>query len=128
MVPIFRMPSPSATETDQPVTGHIHPFISDDATVQLGIGGMSNAPDEMVAESDLKDFGMHTEFCCGASYSFYQSGKLTNAKRTSIRIKAFLDLHLVRRSCMMGSEIIICSRDFLSTISTTRRSSLSSTI
>lgn len=81
MVSIFRMPSHPTTETDQLIAGHIRPFIPNDATVQLGIGGMSNAPSEMMAQSDLKDLGMHIEFCCGAYYALYQAGKLTNAKK-----------------------------------------------
>ena len=35
--------------------------IPDGAVLQLGIGGMPNAVGTMIAESDLKDLGVHTE-------------------------------------------------------------------
>lgn len=79
--PLFQMTSPPATETDRRIAEHILPFIPDGATVQLGIGGMPNALGEMMAQSDLKDLGMHTELCCDAYYSLYRAGKLTNAKK-----------------------------------------------
>ena len=37
------------------------PEICDGACLQLGIGSMPNAIGKMIAESDLKDLGVHTE-------------------------------------------------------------------
>ena len=39
---------------------------------------MPNAVGEILAESDLKDLGMHTELCSDAYLELYHSGKLTN--------------------------------------------------
>ena len=51
-------------------------------TIQLGIGGVPDALGMMIAESDLKDLGMHTEFCTDAFYKLHASGKLTNRCKT----------------------------------------------
>ena len=41
-------------------------LIPDGATLQFGIGGMPNVLGSMLADSDLKDLGMHTELCSDA--------------------------------------------------------------
>ena len=42
----------------------------------------------MIAESDLKDLGMHTEFATDAFYKLFASGKLTNRRKTIDKGKA----------------------------------------
>ncbi|MBQ9579931.1 MAG: butyryl-CoA:acetate CoA-transferase, partial [Lachnospiraceae bacterium] len=69
------------TETDIKIAEHILPYIVDGATLQLGIGSIPNAVGEIIAKSDLKDLGMHTELCSDAFLSLYMSGKLTNKKK-----------------------------------------------
>lgn len=51
----------AATEVDQAVAKLIVDQIPDGACLQLGIGGMPNAVGSLIAESDLKDLGVHTE-------------------------------------------------------------------
>ena len=51
----------AATEVDQAVARLIVDQIPDGACLQLGIGGMPNAVGSLIAESDLKDLGVHTE-------------------------------------------------------------------
>ena len=46
---------------DQAVARLIVDQIPDGACLQLGIGGMPNAVGSLIAESDLKDLGVHTE-------------------------------------------------------------------
>ena len=41
----------------------------------------------VIAESDLKDLGMHTELCGDAYYELYKAGKLTNRRKTIQRSK-----------------------------------------
>ena len=78
------MPSLStkATAEDEQIARHIVPFIPDGATLQLGIGAMPNVVGAMLADSDLKDLGMHTELCGDAYYRLWQAGKLTNKCKT----------------------------------------------
>ena len=49
------------TEVDKAVAKLIVEEIPNGACLQLGIGGMPNAVGSLIAESDLKDLGVHTE-------------------------------------------------------------------
>ena len=75
------------TENDMKIAEHIFPYIPQGATLQLGIGAMPGAIGKMMAESDLKDLGMHTELCSDAYVDLFESGKLTNLKKTLHRGK-----------------------------------------
>ena len=50
-----------ATDVDKKVAELIVDQIPNGACLQLGIGGMPNAVGSLIAESDLKDLGVHTE-------------------------------------------------------------------
>ena len=70
-------------EVDQKVARMIVEEIVDGATIQLGIGGMPNAVGTLIADSDVKNLGMHTEMLVDAYLTMYEKGKLTNkCKRT----------------------------------------------
>ena len=84
------------TEIDRKIAQNILPYIVDGATLQLGIGSMPNAVGELIAESDLKDLGMHTELCSDAYLSMYRAGKLTNRKKKIDRGKGVF-------GCAIGS-------------------------
>lgn len=79
--PLWIMDPPHPSETDIKIAKLILPHIVDGATLQLGIGGMPNALGTLIAESDLKDLGMHTELCSDGYLDLYQAGKLTNKKK-----------------------------------------------
>lgn len=76
--PLYQMSIPVPKDTDIKIAEAIIPYISDGAMLQLGIGGMPSVIGEMIADSDLKDLGMHTELATDAYYKIYESGKLTN--------------------------------------------------
>ncbi len=84
-------------DTDRKIAELILPYIVDGATLQLGIGKMSNALGEIIAESDIKDLGMHTELCTDAFLSMYLAGKLTNDRKTLHRGKGVY-------GCAIGSN------------------------
>ena len=44
--------------------------------LQLGIGGMPNAVGQLIAKSDLKDLGIHTELLCDTMLELYRPGRL----------------------------------------------------
>ena len=50
-----------ASEVDLKVANLVVPLIPNGACLQLGIGGMPNAIGSLIAQSDLKDLGVHTE-------------------------------------------------------------------
>ncbi len=84
------------TEIDRRIAENILPYLVDGSTLQLGIGSMPNALGEIIAESDLKDLGMHTELCSDAFLSLYRAGKLTNRKKSIDRGKGVF-------GCAIGS-------------------------
>ncbi len=81
-IPLWEMRAPEPSDIDRQIAGHVMPQIPDGAVIQLGIGGMPNALGELLAESDLKDLGMHTELCSDGYLALFKAGKLTNAKKT----------------------------------------------
>ena len=85
------------TEVDKKIAEQIIPHLVDGATLQLGIGSMPNALGELIAKSDLKDLGMHTELCSDAFLSLYKAGKLTNRRKNIDRGKGVF-------GCAIGSE------------------------
>ena len=85
--PLPQFPIAHPTEEDIKIADLIVPHIVDGATLQLGIGGMPNVVGARLAESDLKDLGMHTELCGDAYYALYRAGKLTNKRKSLQRGK-----------------------------------------
>ena len=85
--PLPQFPIAQPTEEDIKIADLIVPHIVDGATLQLGIGGMPNVVGARLAESDLKDLGMHTELCGDAYYELYKAGKLTNKRKSLQRGK-----------------------------------------
>ena len=77
-------------EIDKKIADQVISHIVDGSTLQLGIGGIPNAIGEIIAQSDLKDLGMHTELCSDAYLSIFNAGKLTNKYKTINRGKSVL--------------------------------------
>jgi len=90
--PLYELPKPKINETDRQKALNVLPYICDGATVQLGIGGMNVALGQMIADSDLKDLGMHTELCSDGYLEIYKSGKLTNKKKAVNKDKGVLGI------------------------------------
>lgn len=55
--------------------------IKDGDCLQLGIGAMPNAVGAMIAQSDLKDLGVHTEMLVDSFVDMYEAGKITNRRK-----------------------------------------------
>lgn len=79
--PLPQFPIAPPTEEDIKIADWIVPHIVDGSTLQLGIGGMPNVVGARIAQSDLKDLGMHTELCSDAYYELFKAGKLTNKRK-----------------------------------------------
>jgi butyryl-CoA:acetate CoA-transferase len=75
------LPAASPSETDKKIAEHIVPLITNGACIQLGIGGLPNFVGSMLAESDIKDLGCHSEMLADAFYHLSEAGKLTNSKK-----------------------------------------------
>ena len=66
-----------ATDIDKAVAKLIVERIPNGACLQLGIGGMPNAVGALIAESDLKDLGVHTEMYVDGFVDMAMAGKIT---------------------------------------------------
>lgn len=71
----------AATEVDQAVARQIVSQIPDGACLQLGIGGMPNAVGSLIARSDLKDLGVHTEMYVDAFVDIAKAGKINGSRK-----------------------------------------------
>ncbi len=77
----------AATEVDQAVARLIVDEIPNGACLQLGIGGMPNAVGSLIAESDLKDLGVHTEMYVDAFVDIARAGKITGSRKNIDRFR-----------------------------------------
>ena len=80
--PLPEFPVAAPTPEDEAIARLIVPQIPDGATLQLGIGAMPNVVGSLLADSDLRDLGMHTELCGDAYLNLFRAGKLTNRRKT----------------------------------------------
>lgn len=76
-----------ATDVDKKVAKLIVEQIPNGACLQLGIGGMPNAVGSLIAESDLKDLGVHTEMYVDAFVDIARAGKITGAHKSIDRYR-----------------------------------------
>ena len=67
------------SEVDLAIANLVVPEIPDGACLQLGIGSVPNTIGKMIAKSDLKDLGVHTEMYVDAFVDMAEAGKLTGA-------------------------------------------------
>lgn len=75
--PIPQIPSPVASDEDRKIAQYVLEEIEDGSCIQLGIGAMPNVVGKLLAESDLKNLGAHTEMLVDAYVDMYESGVLT---------------------------------------------------
>ena len=69
------------TDVDRKVAEMIVKEIPNGACLQLGIGGMPNTVGSLIAESDLKDLGVHTEMYVDAFVDIAKAGKITGRNK-----------------------------------------------
>ena len=69
-------------EIDEAVAKLIVEEIPNGACLQLGIGGMPNAVGSLIAQSDLKDLGVHTEMYVDAFVDIANAGKINGKCKT----------------------------------------------
>ena len=71
------VPPAQSSDVDIKIAEHVLPHIKDRFNVQLGIGGVPSAVGNLIAKSDLKDLGGHTEMLSDAYVSILESGVMT---------------------------------------------------
>lgn len=79
--PLPEVHRPTPKEEDIKIAEHVVREIPDGACLQLGIGAVPNTIGHLIAESDLKDLGVHSEMMCDAFLELYLRGKITNRRK-----------------------------------------------
>lgn len=79
--PIAELGSAAPSDVDKAVANLIVPEIPNGACLQLGIGGMPNAVGAMIAQSDLKDLGVHTEMYVDGFVDIAMAGKINGKNK-----------------------------------------------
>ncbi|HUN55571.1 MAG TPA: acetyl-CoA hydrolase/transferase C-terminal domain-containing protein [Smithella sp.] len=80
--PLAEVKSQPPKEIDRRIAEHIMKEIEDGACLQLGIGGLPNLIGQLIAESDLKDLGIHTEMLVDSCVDLYKAGRITGRKKS----------------------------------------------
>jgi acyl-CoA hydrolase len=71
------------TDVDTKIAEYVMQELCDGACIQIGYGSVPNAVAHCIAESDLKDLGVHSELIPDSVVSLYEAGKLSGAKKTT---------------------------------------------
>jgi acyl-CoA hydrolase len=85
--PIMELKKPPVTDIDRKIASLIMEEMEDGACLQLGIGGMPNTVGEMIAQSDLRDLGVHTEMLVDSYVDMYEAGRITNRAKNVFKDK-----------------------------------------
>jgi butyryl-CoA:acetate CoA-transferase len=78
---LLTLPEAEISQVDQSITALIMDQIEDGSCIQLGIGGLPNAIGKMIARSNLKNLGVHTEMLADAYLDMFEMGKITNSEK-----------------------------------------------
>ncbi|MBE6919605.1 MAG: butyryl-CoA:acetate CoA-transferase [Ruminococcaceae bacterium] len=80
--PLRQLGAAPPSEVDRAIANLVVEQIPNGACLQLGIGAMPNAVGAMIAQSDLKDLGIHTEMYVDAFVDMANAGKITGIHKT----------------------------------------------
>jgi len=79
--PLIELQDRPITDVDKKIAKIILEQIEDGACLQLGIGAMPNTVGKMIAQSDLKDLGVHTEMLVDSFVDIHQAGRITGLRK-----------------------------------------------
>jgi butyryl-CoA:acetate CoA-transferase len=80
--PLIQLPGTVASEVDTQIARHVMALLEDGSTIQLGIGALPNMVGAMIAQSDLKDLGVHTEMLADSYVDMYEAGRITGRRKS----------------------------------------------
>ncbi|HRW12999.1 MAG TPA: acetyl-CoA hydrolase/transferase C-terminal domain-containing protein [Syntrophomonas sp.] len=84
---LIQLPTAKPKEFDHQIADYIMNEIEDGACLQMGIGSMPNLVGAKIAQSDLKDLGIHTEMLVDSCIDLYESGRVTGNRKSIDRGK-----------------------------------------
>ena len=80
--PMYTIPSEiPTTETDKKIAELVIDEISDGSCLQFGIGGLPNTIGKLIANSGLKDLGIHSEMMADCFIDLFEKGIVNGAKK-----------------------------------------------
>ena len=85
--PLPELCNPAPGPVDQKVAELIAGEIENGACLQIGIGAMPNAVCALLADSAIKDLGIHTEMFVDAMIDLFEAGKLSGAYKAFNRFQ-----------------------------------------
>jgi len=81
-LPLPELPSPEPTDVDRAVATLIAGEIEDGACLQIGIGAMPNTVCSLLADSGVRDLGIHTEMLTDGIIALYEAGIATGSAKS----------------------------------------------
>ncbi|MEX8521336.1 MAG: acetyl-CoA hydrolase/transferase family protein [Leptothrix ochracea] len=85
--PLLQLPAAQGNDADRRIAEHVMALLEDGSTIQLGIGALPNIVGAMIAQSDLKDLGVHTEMLADSYVDMYEAGRITGRRKAIDRGK-----------------------------------------
>lgn len=85
--PLPTIPDITATANDLKIARFIMDELRDGCCLQLGIGGIPNAVGGMIADSDLKNLGFHSEMMNDAFLQLFEKGRINGSQKNIDRNK-----------------------------------------
>ena len=82
-----QLPPAGSSEEDEAIARLLVEEIPNRACLQLGIGGMPGTVGKLLAQSDLKDLGVHSEMYVDAFVTLAEAGKITGAYKNVDRYR-----------------------------------------
>ncbi len=82
-LPLIELPEVTISEVDKQLAALVMQEIPNGACLQLGIGAIPNVIGAMIAQSDLKDLGVHTEMLVDSFVDMYESGRISGRYKTT---------------------------------------------
>lgn len=114
--PAAELHNPAPTEVDHAVARRILEEIEDGACVQIGIGGMPNAVCLLLAESGVRDLGIHTEMLTDGLMALYRAGHVTGAHKSLDRGRVVFTFALGSKSLYealdRNPDMLCCPVDY----------------
>lgn len=84
---LMAIPEIPISDTEKVIADLIVGQLEDGCCIQLGIGALPNAMGKLIAQSDLKDLGVHSEMFCDAYLEMWEAGRITNNRKNIDRGK-----------------------------------------
>lgn len=78
---MFSMKEPAISDIDEQIAEIVVSQIENGSCLQLGIGSMPNAIGKLIANSNLRDLGVHTEMLCDSFVDIYEAGCISNRNK-----------------------------------------------